>query len=71
MKSTGLIKFVSDLHQAGKIHNLHQAWGVSGCVRQGGGGEEEGEEEGGGRRGGEEEGAQFELSFIQKPRHLM
>ncbi len=67
MKSTGLTKFVSDLHQAGKIHNSHQAYGVSGCVRQGGGGGEGGGEKGGGRRGG----AQFELSFIQKPRHLM
>ena len=51
MKSTGLTKFVSDLHQAGKIHNSHQAYGVSGCVRQGGGGEG-GRRRGWGRRGG-------------------
>ncbi len=26
MKSTGLIQLVGNLHQAGKIHNLHQVW---------------------------------------------
>ena len=33
MKSTGLIQIVGKLHQAGKIHNLHQVCGVFGCVR--------------------------------------
>ncbi len=32
MKSTGLIQPVVNLHQAGKIHNLHQVCGVFGCV---------------------------------------
>ncbi len=32
MKSTGLIQLVGNLHQAGKIHNLHQVCGVFGCV---------------------------------------
>ncbi len=33
MKSTGLIQLVGNLHQAGKIHNLHQVYsGVFGCV---------------------------------------
>ena len=32
MKSTGLIQLVGKLHQAGRIHNLHQVCGVFGCV---------------------------------------
>ena len=32
MKSTGLIQLVDKLHQAGKMHNLHQVCGIFGCV---------------------------------------
>ena len=32
MKSTGLIQLVDNLHQADKIHNLHQVCEVFGCV---------------------------------------
>ena len=32
MKSTDLLQLVDNLKQAGKIHNLQQVWGVSGCV---------------------------------------
>ncbi len=32
MKSTGLIQLVGNLHQAGKIHNLHQVCGGFGFV---------------------------------------
>ncbi len=32
MKSTGLIQLVGNLHQAGKIHSLHQVCGVFGCT---------------------------------------
>ncbi len=32
MKSTGLIQLVDKLHQAGKMHNLHQVCGIFDCV---------------------------------------
>ncbi len=35
MKSTGLIQLVANLHQAGKIHNLHQVCGVWAVVPRG------------------------------------
>ena len=34
MKSTGLIQLVGNLHQASKIHNLHQVCGIFGCGAQ-------------------------------------
>ena len=32
MKSTGLLQLDDNLQQAGKVHNLQQVCGVSGCV---------------------------------------
>ena len=35
MNSTDLLQLVDNLQQAGKIHNLQQICGVSGCVQDG------------------------------------